>query len=72
MIGSFSVGDWVESDEEYGLDCENYPVYRVESVNDDNTLTVRDEEGNIGRLNADYVSHADIDYIPGLDDGEGI
>ena len=72
MANGFAVGDWVECDEEYGLDCENWPVYRVESVNDDNTLSVVDVDGNVSRLNADYVSLAESDYVPGLDDGEGI
>ena len=72
MANDFAVGDWVESGEEWGVDHEDVVAYRVESVNDDGSVTVSDSDGCYHRLDARYVERLDVDYIPGLDDGEGV
>ena len=72
MANDFAVGDWVESVEEWGVDNEDVVAYRVESMNDDGSVTVSDSDGCYHRLDVRYVERLDAEYIPGLDDGEGI
>jgi len=72
MENNLKIGDWVESVEEWGVDHEDIVAYRIESVNDDGSVTASDSEGCYHRLDVRYLERLDADYIPGLDDGEGI
>ena len=72
MANGFVVGDWVASIEEWGVDNEDVVAYRVESVNNDGSVTVCDSDGCYHRLDTRYIERLDVDYIPGFDDGEAI